>query len=103
MKMNIFKVVMEVIAIIVALVNIVERPGGGEQKRKEVVDLFISKAQELLTLPKWAADLFLRPTFVGWLVDIVVWAANQFGFFERSSGDDNASGPSQSGASTASA
>jgi len=103
MKMNIFKVVMEVIAIIVALVNIVERPGDGAQKKKEVVDLFIAKAGELLTLPKWASDLFLRPTFVGWLVDIVVWAANTFGFFERSSGDDSASGPSQSGASTASA
>ena len=101
--MKVFSIVSQAIAIIVALVNIVERPGGGEQKRKEVVDLFISKAQELLTLPKWAADLFLRPTFVGWLVDVVVWAANSFGFFERSSGGENGSGSSQSGASTASA
>lgn len=101
--MNIFKVVMQVIAIITALVNIVERPGDGAQKKKEVVDLFIAKAGELLTLPKWAADLFLRPTFVGWLVDVVVWAANQFGFFERTETPAPTSGSSQSGASTASA
>jgi len=101
--MKVFSIVSQAIAIIIALVNIVERPGDGAQKKKEVVDLFIAKAGELLTLPKWAADLFLRPTFVGWLVDIVVWAANQFGFFERSSGDANGSGDSQSGASTASA
>src|SRR5690606_6162335 len=101
--MKVFSIVSQAIAIIVALVNIVERPGDGAQKRKEVVDLFIAKAGELLVLPKWASELFLRPTFVGWLVDVVVWAANQFGFFERSSGDDSASGPSQSGASSASA
>lgn len=101
--MKLFSVVSQAIAIIVALVNIVERPGDGAQKKKEVVDLFIAKAGELLTLPKWASDLFLRPTFVGWLVDVVVWAANTFGFFERSSGGENGSGNSQSGASTASA
>ena len=101
--MTIFKIVTKAIAIIVALVNIVERPGDGAQKRKEVVDLFIAKAGELLTLPKWAADLFLRPTFVGWLVDVVVWAANQFGFFERSSEGGSTSGDSQSAASNASA
>ena len=101
--MTIFKIVTEAIAIIVALVNIVERPGDGVTELQAVVDLFISKAQELLHLPKWAADLFLRPTFIGWLVDVVVWAANTFGFFERSSGGENGSGNSQSGASTASA
>ena len=101
--MNIFKVVMEVIAIIVALVNIVERPGDGAQKKKEVVDLFIAKAGELITLPKWASELFLRPTFVGWLVDIVVWAANTFGFFEHSGTSKAISGDSSNSASTASA
>lgn len=101
--MKLFSIVSQAIAIIVALVNIVERPGDGAQKRKEVVDLFIAKAGELLTLPKWASDLFLRPTFVGWLVDVVVWAANTFGFFERTETPAPTSGDSQSGASTASA
>jgi len=81
---NIFKVVMEVIAIITALVNIVERPGDGEAKRKEVVDLFMTEAKQHLSLPKWAADLFLRRTFVAWLVDIIVWAANTYGPFGES-------------------
>lgn len=101
--MKLFSVVSQAIAIIVALVNIVERPGDGAQKRKEVVDLFLEKASELLSLPKWARDLFLRPTFVGWIVDVVVWAANTFGFFEQSNGGENGSGNSQNGASTASA
>lgn len=101
--MKLFSIVSQAIAIIVALVNIVERPGDGAQKKKEVVDLFIAKAGELLTLPKWASDLFLRPTFVGWIVDVVVWAANTFGFFERTETPAPTSGNSQSGASTASA
>jgi len=84
MGVNIFKVVMEVIAIITALVNIVERPGDGEAKRKEVVALFMREAKQHLSLPKWAADLFLRETFVGWLVDIIVWAANEYGPFGES-------------------
>lgn len=82
--MNVFSIVSQVIAIIIALVNIVERPGDGAQKRKEVIDLFIAKANEFLELPKWAADLFLRDSFVGWIVDVVVWAANTFGIFEHS-------------------
>src|SRR5690606_34010177 len=101
--MNIFKVVMEVIAIITALVNIVERPGDGAAKRKEVVDLFMSEAKQHLSLPKWASVLFLRRSFVGWWVDVVVWAANSVGFFEQSSAGENGSGSWQSGASTASA
>ena len=82
--MNIFKAVMEVIAIITALVNIVERPGDGEAKREEVVNLFMTEAKQHLSLPKWASDLFLRRTFVAWLVDIIVWAANEYGPFGES-------------------
>lgn len=78
--LSIFRVVSEVIAIIVALVTIVERPGDGEQKRADVVRLFLEQAKRM-TLPSWAANLFLRESFVGWLVDVVVWAANAFGFF----------------------
>src|SRR5690606_37211203 len=100
---KLFSIVSQAIAIIVALVSIVERPGDGAQKKKEVVDLFIAKAGELLTLPKWASDLFLRPTFVGWLVDIVVWAASTIGFFEHSGTSKAISGDSSNSASTASA
>lgn len=90
--MNIFRVVTEVIAIIISLVNIVERPGDGEAKRQEVIDLFFEKGKEHLSLPQWASDLFLRRTFIGWLVDVIVWAANTHGPFARGSGEEQAIG-----------
>lgn len=79
--LKIFGVVSQVIGIIVALVNIVERPGNGEQKRKDVIKLFLEAVDKHLTLPAWAGGLFKRESFIGWLVDVVVWAANTFGFF----------------------
>lgn len=89
--MKLFSAIGEIIAIIVALVTIVERPGDGEQKRQEVIDLFFEKAQEHIKgLPKWAEGLFMRRTFIGWLVDVVVWAANTFGFFAPTETEENA-------------
>lgn len=80
--MKLFSAIGEIIAIIVALVTIVERPGDGETKREQVIDLFLEKAGEHIQgLPEWTKGLFMRRTFIGWLVDIVVWAANKFGFF----------------------
>ena len=101
--MKLFSVVSQAIAIIVALVNIVERPGDGAAKAQGGRRSVPREGRGTLTLPKWASELFLRPTFVGWLVDVVVWATNQFGFFERSNGGETGSGISQSGASTVSA
>ena len=44
--------------------------------------MFFEKAQEHIKgLPKRAEGLFMRRTFIGWLIDVVVWAANTFGFF----------------------
>lgn len=82
--LTIFRVVAEVIAIIVALVQIVERPGDGATKRQQVVEMFMAQAREHLNLPTWAENLFLRESFIGWLVDVVVWAANMYGFFTSS-------------------
>lgn len=83
--MSLFKAVGEIIAIIVALVSIVERPGDGPTKREQVVTLFLEKAEDHLQgLPTWAKALFMRQSFVGWLVDVVVWAANSTGFFGSS-------------------
>jgi len=80
--MKLFTAIGEIIAVIVALVTIVERPGEGEEKKQAVVDLFFEKATEHIKgLPTWARGLFLRRTFISWLVDVVVWAANSFGFF----------------------
>ncbi len=102
--MKVFQAVIEVIAILVALVNIVERSGEGEQKRREVIDLFFEKGKEhLTTLPKWASDLFLRRTFIGWLVDVIVWAANAYGPFGESQNSERTSGALSNAASTASA
>lgn len=98
--MNIVKVVLEVVAILTALISIVERKGEGDEKRGEVIDLFMDKGKEHLSLPKWAADLFLRRTFVGWLVDVLVWAMNTYGPFGE---DENSSGEQSNEPSTASA
>lgn len=89
--MKLFSAIGEIVAIIVALVAIVERPGEGDTKRAEVIDLFMEKAKEHVTgLPEWAKGLFMRRTFVGWLVDVVVWAANTFGFFEPTEQSESA-------------
>ena len=89
--MRLFHAIGEIISIIIALVTIVERPGEGEKKREEVIDLFLERAQEHLTgLPKWAAGLFIRRSFVGWLIDVVVWVANTTGFFKPSEEPENA-------------
>lgn len=73
--------VKELIAVIIALVTIVERPGDGEAKRNEVIDLVLEKVGEHVALPAWAKSVFLRRSFIGWLVDVIVWAANTTGFF----------------------
>lgn len=89
--MRLFSVIGEIVSIIIALVTIVERPGEGEKKREEVIDLFLERAQEHLAgLPKWAAGLFIRRSFIGWLIDVVVWVANTMGFFKPSEGPENA-------------
>jgi len=89
--MKLFSAIGEVIAIIIALVTIVERPGEGEAKRDEVIDLFLERAQEHLAgLPKWAAGLFIRRSFIGWLIDVVVWVANTTGFFTPSEEPESA-------------
>lgn len=83
--MKLFSAIGEIISIIIALVTIVERPGEGETKRDEVIELFLEQAREHIKgLPKWAAGLFVRRSFVGWLVDVVVWVANTTGFFTPS-------------------
>ena len=89
--MRLFHAIGEIISIIIALVTIVERPGEGEKKREEVIDLFLERAQEHLAgLPKWAAGLFIRRSFIGWLIDVVVWVANTTGFFKPSEGPESA-------------
>ena len=89
--MRLFSVIGEIVSIIIALVTIVERPGEGEKKREEVIDLFLERAQEHLAgLPKWAAGLFVRRSFIGWLIDAVVWVANTTGFFKPSEGPESA-------------
>lgn len=90
-----FSWVREIVAIIVALVTIVERPGDGPVKREQVIDLFLEKASEHIQgLPAWAKGLFMRRSFVGWLVDVIVWVANQTGFFGHTETHETASGAS---------
>ena len=43
MTVRLFHAIGEVISIIIALVAIVERPGEGEKKREEVINLFLEQ------------------------------------------------------------
>lgn len=88
--LKLFGIVSQVIAVIVALVNIVERPGDGAAKRAEVVRFALEFVDKHLKLPAWADNLFRRESFVGWLVDVIVWAANSFGFFTSTETPGNA-------------
>jgi len=78
-----FKAIAEVVAVLWALIQIVERPGEGAQKKTEV----ITKAKEWLAaakdrMPKWLYELVASDTFLGFVVDAIVWAANRYGFFQ---------------------
>lgn len=81
---NILRTVFQALALVAAVVGIVERPGEGEQKKQEVMEIIRDRLPELVTLPEWARDLFLESAFLGWIIDLVVWAANRYGFFVSS-------------------
>lgn len=78
---NILRSVFQALALVAAVVGIVERPGEGEQKKQEVMEIIRERLPELVTLPEWARDLFLESAFLGWIIDLIVWAANKYGFF----------------------
>lgn len=82
--LSILKTVASVVAMLIALVQVVEVPGHGEEKKGLVVDAFKQVLLEL-TLPKWLAAIFSSDKIVGILVDLIVWACNKIELF---GGDD---------------
>ena len=88
---NILQTVFKALALIAAVIGIVERPGDGEQKKKEAMEIIREKLPELIVLPQWARELFLESAFLGWIIDLAVWAANKYGFFVSSSGGETSS------------
>lgn len=75
----------EVVAVLWALIQIVERPGQGAEKKEQVK----AKFREWLalvrpTLPGWLYLFLSQGPFMDFVIDAIVWAANQFGFFARS-------------------
>lgn len=86
---NILRTVFQALALVAAVVGIVERPGEGAEKKQEVMDIIRERLPELVSLPQWARDLFLESAFLGWVIDLVVWAANKYGFF-TTTGDGEA-------------
>jgi len=82
---GILQSVFKVLALVAAVIGIVERPGDGAQKKQEVIEIVRERLPEVVALPKWIEDLFLSPSFLGWLIDIIVAVANRHGFFVTSS------------------
>jgi len=78
---NVLKIVFQALALIAAVIGVVERPGDGEQKKREAMEIIREKLPELVSLPQWAKEMFIDSSFLGWIIDIVVWAANRYGFF----------------------
>ena len=67
-----------VIPLVNALIEAVETPGMGEEKKATVMK-GIKKALENLHAPKAAADMVLG--FCDWFIDTIVWIKNVAGHF----------------------
>lgn len=78
---GIIQSVFKALALVAAVIAVVERPGDGAAKKQEVMEIIRERLPELVALPQWVRDLFLESAFLGWLIDLVVWAANKYGFF----------------------
>ena len=66
----------QVVALLTALVQAVESPGNGAEKKATVV----AQASEMiaqLKLPIWAQAIFTNPVILGVLVDLIVAAAKK--------------------------
>ena len=88
--------VAEVVMVLWALIQIVERPGEGAQKKAQVKQKFLEWLELVRpTLPGWLYLFLTQGPFLDFVIDTIVWAANQFGFFSRSE-------PQPSGSSSAS-
>lgn len=78
--------VSQIIALIGMLVSLVEKQGGGEEKKAEVIAKFkeiVSALESEGVFPSWLARIFVIDTVVGTIIDIIVSIANKTGFFNK--------------------
>jgi hypothetical protein len=72
--------VIKVIAVIFAVVQMVERPGDGQAKKQEAVDA-IQALLLLLPVPLWVKAIFGIDAIIALLVDLAVKLLNKSGWF----------------------
>lgn len=88
---GVLRTVFQALALVAAVVGIVERPGEGAAKKAEVMGIVRERLPELVSLPSWVREMFIDSAFLGWIIDLVVWAANKYGFFGTTSDGEAAS------------
>lgn len=87
---RVFGVVSQVIAVLALLVQLVERPGEGAQKKEEVTTLYLEALAKLVaagTFPAWVQAVFGQAEFIGWVIDLVIGLVNRMGFFDHEVSD----------------
>jgi hypothetical protein len=77
---GIVNLVVLILALLWALIQAVESPGGGEEKRATVLDK-MGGILAALPLPGWARLLFANPLVLGVLVDLLVETAKRNQWF----------------------
>lgn len=80
MILSILEHVREVVAVVIALVMLVERKGDGLAKRAEVI-AGVKVAINALKIPDWIKGLMSLDVVLGALVDALVFALNKTGWF----------------------
>lgn len=84
----IFEAVARFLALAIMIMQIVERPQEGEKKIEEHAEAWRQAAQKLIedgTLPRWLEPLAVSSSFMRWLIEVLVYYANRFGFFQKTS------------------
>jgi len=80
--LTILSYVQQAIAIIIALVMLVERQGDGQAKRQEVID-GVQLALAALPIPAWIKTLFTLDAVIGVFVDVAVALLNKLSIFQK--------------------
>lgn len=84
----IFEAVARFLAVAIMIMQIVERPKEGEQKVEEHAENWRKAVEQLIqdgVLPKWLEPLAVSNSFMRWLIEVLVYYANRYGFFQRTS------------------
>lgn len=75
-------IIRDVLNLIIIGIAIVERPGEGEEKKKEAIRIIQELAKDYL--PEWVIKLILNEATLGILIDYIVGRLNKEGVFVHS-------------------